>query len=131
MDVRDVITYQTLGNNAYKALWASGIGMAAHPATRKLGLRTLSYAGRLGINMTVSTLKSAAGTTFVRGGTASLGSMSGAIAAGYVIGAVAGTAIAYQMDGDRGMNNALDLYTGQVSAGTYFDTVSSAIKKSI
>ena len=131
MDIRDVITLQTMGNNAYKALWASGIAMAAHPATRKLGFRTLSYAGRLTANMAISTVKSAAGTTFVRGGTATLGSISGGIVAGYVIGAAAGTAIAYQMDGDRGMNNALNLYSGQVSAGEYFDTVSSAIKKSI
>lgn len=51
---------------------------------------------------------------------------AGAVAAGYVIGATVGTGLAYVIDGDRGVDNAIDLYTGKVSWAQYWDTVGKA-----
>ena len=46
-----------------------------------------------------------------------------AATAGYMIGAVAGTAIAHGIWGDSGARHALDFYTGQGKYGEYFDIV--------
>ncbi len=46
-----------------------------------------------------------------------------AVAAGYAIGAVAGTAISHRLFGRTGAQHALDFYTGKGKYGEYFDIV--------
>lgn len=54
---------------------------------------------------------------------ASLGAASflSAISVGYMIGAVAGTAVSGQLFGEQGKRHALDFYTGRGKYGEYFD----------
>lgn len=54
---------------------------------------------------------------------------SGSVAAGYLIGASVGTAISYAIWGREGAEDAINLYTGGVSAQDYFDTVGIALNK--
>lgn len=54
---------------------------------------------------------------------ATAGMYVSAATAGYMIGAVAGTAIGHTIWGDSGARHALDFYTGQGKYGEYFDIV--------
>ncbi len=58
-----------------------------------------------------------------RGLAATAGMYVSAATAGYMIGAVAGTAIAQGIFGDSGARHALEFYTGQGKYGEYFDIV--------
>lgn len=126
-------------DNIYKAAWLGTAAAIANPRTRALGLRSASYLTRVAVNASIGAMKGAAGTPLVRKGPTP-GQMArgagkkavtatGAIAAGYVIGATVGTGIAYAGWGKEGASDAIDLYTGQVSAEKYFTTVGNALSK--
>jgi len=99
----------------------------AHPATRSIGLKMASYGIRVSWNVGRATTGAILSTPLTRGGTATIGGLAGAAIAGYGIGALVGTGIAYAGWGSKGASDAFDLYTGGVSPGEYFDTVGSAI----
>jgi len=99
----------------------------AHPATRSIGLKMASYGIRVSWNVGRATTGAILSTPLTRGGTATIGGLAGAAVAGYGIGALVGTGIAYAGWGSKGASDAFDLYTGGVSPGEYFDTVGSAI----
>ena len=48
------------------------------------------------------------------------------LAAGYAIGATAGTVIANEVWGEQGASDALDFYTGQANYSSYFDIAGNA-----
>jgi hypothetical protein len=103
----------------------------AHPWTRAQGLRAASFGFRATANVTIAGSRALLGTTLVRGGSATVGGAAGrivgSVVAGYAIGAVVGTGISYALFGQSGMDDALDLYSGQVSFTKYVDTVGSGI----
>ncbi len=113
--------------NAPKIYWMTTTAAAAHPTTRALGLKMASYGIRVTFNVARSGAVAFLSTPLVRGGTATVGGVAGAAIAGYGIGALAGTGIAYAGWGSKGASDAIDLYTGGVSPGEYFDTVGSAL----
>lgn len=84
----------TLGRHAARAAWSHGGRAAGSAATR--------------------------GMAFVQG---TFVLYTSAVAAGYAIGAVAGTAISQHLFGKQGARHALDFYTGQGNYGEYFDIV--------
>ena len=102
-------------------------GLVAHPWRRALGLKAASYGVRVSWNVGRASAGAALSTPLVRGGTTTVGGLAGAAIAGYGIGALVGTGIAYAGWGSKGASDAIDLYTGQVSFNKYFDTVGSAI----
>ena len=58
-----------------------------------------------------------------------VGTAAAAVAGGYVLGATVGTGVAYAFWGEKGARDALDLYTGKVSAKQYGEVVGGAIKQ--
>jgi hypothetical protein len=62
-------------------------------------------------------------TPLIRGGAMTVGKASGAVAAGAILGAVVGTAIARAGWGESGQEDALDLFTFQVSPRKYLSTL--------
>ena len=116
-----------LQQNAPQYYWLATAGAIAHPTTRRYGLRMASYGIRASANVAIASSRALLGTTLVRGGTMTGGSAVGSVAAGYVLGAVVGTGISYAIWGDDGASDAIDLYTGRVSARDYFTTVGRGI----
>jgi len=57
------------------------------------------------------------------------GTAVAAVAGGYVLGATVGTGVAYAFWGEKGARDALDLYTGKVSAKQYKTVVGGALKQ--
>lgn len=129
VDEDDMLDAYRVLDNVHKAYWYASVAAAAHPYTRKMGLRALSYGARVHLNALRAAAGAALSTPLARGGTFTAGGFLASAAVGYGIGAVVGTGVAYAMYGEEGAENAIDLYTGQVSAGEYFDTVGSALKK--
>lgn len=97
------------------------------PWARTKGIQMVSFGARATANVTWASFRALAGTTLVRGGTTTLGSLAVAAAGGYVIGSAVGTGIAYAGWGEKGASDALDFYSGRVSADQYFSTVGSAL----
>ncbi len=111
--------------------WLVTAGAIAHPYTRRKGLQMASFGVRATARMTFASLRALSGTTLVRGGSMTLGGgvarATGAVAAGYLLGAVVGTVIARQFWGVEGAHDAFALYTGQVSRQDYTSVVSAGI----
>ena len=130
-----------MGNadNIYKAYWLATAVAIGNPRTRAFGIRMASYGARLTANMAIGAAKGAAKTPLVRkgptpgqmarAGARKAVTATGAVAAGYALGATAGTAIAYAGWGESGARDAISLYTGQVSFDEYTSTVGSAIRQ--
>jgi len=57
------------------------------------------------------------------------GTAVAAVGAGYLLGASVGTGVAYAFWGEKGARDALDLYTGKVSAKQYGKVVGGALKQ--
>jgi len=90
-----------------------------------VGAETATYLGRLGPRVGMIAFESSA---IVRGAV-TVGKFGGAVAAGYLIGATAGSVISYAVWGEEGARDAMDLYTGQVGVHEYVDVVSSAFRR--
>lgn len=130
MNTKDaVIAWHVMGN-APKAYWYATTAAIAHPASRKFGMKMAGYGARVTLNVARASAGAALRTPLVAGGATTAGSMLGAVAAGYAIGATIGTSIAYAGWGESGAKDAIDLYTGGVSFDEYFDTVGNALRKS-
>ena len=129
MTYQDARLAGTALQNMHKAYWYVTVAAIAHPATRKFGFRMASYGGRVTLNVARAGLGAAMSTPLSRGGTLTVGVVAKSVAAGYAIGALAGTGIAYAGWGKEGAKDAIDLYTFQVSPSEYANTVSHAIKK--
>lgn len=93
---------------------ATAVGRHSVGAVR-MAAQSAASAGRAGV--------ATARNPLARGLAATAGMYVSAAAAGYMIGAVAGTAIAQGIWGDSGARHALDFYTGQGKYGEYFDIV--------
>ena len=88
-----------------------------------VGAETATYVGRLAPRIALIGYESSA---IVRTGV-SVGKFGGAVALGYVLGAVVGTGIAYAGWGESGARDAARLYTGGVGVHEYFATVGGAL----
>lgn len=112
----------------YAGLTGFAIGYAP---TRQLGWRMGSFGIRAAGNITWGAARGLSTTTLVRGGSMTFGGgivrATGAVAAGYLLGAVVGTVIARQFWGVEGAHDAFALYTGQVSRQDYTSVVSAGI----
>ena len=140
MEARDAWIIASNIDNVWKAGMYASIALWAHPTTRPIGRLAVSYMTRVTANMAIGATKGALTTPFVRKGPtpgqmAKTGAKrvamgAGAVAGGYALGSVVGTGIAYAGWGKSGANDAIQLYTGQVSAKQYYSTVSGAISQS-
>ena len=132
------------GGKAQAAFWGItagtiGWGLAEAAYTRQVpfalrfGGQMASFGVRSTYHVSVASARAFLGTTLVRGGSVTAGRAlatgGGAVAAGYIAGAIVGTSIAHAMYGKEGAKDALKLYTGRVSRDEYFSTVGSAIKQ--
>jgi len=102
--------------NAPQYYWLATVAAVAHPTTRSFGLRMGSFGIRASANVAFAGARALAGTTLLRGGSVTLGSAAGSVAAGYAIGAVLGTGISYAVWGDEGAKDALYFYSHPVKA---------------
>lgn len=114
--------------NAPQYYWLATAAAVAHPTSRRVGLRMASFGLRATANMAFASGRALLGTSLLRGGSATLGNIGAAAAAGYALGVVVGTSVSYIVWGDEGASDAINLYTGQVSFDKYVRTVGSAIK---
>ena len=94
---------------------ATQLGRGAHAGVRAgaTGVRAMSVRGAAGF-VGKARLPTVAVTT---------ASYAGAVAVGYTIGAVAGTAVSGALFGKQGARHALEFYTGKGKYGEYFDIV--------
>lgn len=94
---------------------ATQLGRGAHAGVRAgvTGVRAMSVRGAAGL-VGKARLPTVAVTT---------ASYASAVAVGYTIGAVAGTAVSGALFGKQGARHAIDFYTGQGKYGEYFDIV--------
>ena len=129
MNTKDAVVAYHFMSNAHKYYWYATVALTAHPYTRKVGLRLASYGARVGFNIARASAGAALSTPVARGGAVTGGTILGSVAAGYAVGAVGGTAIAYAGWGEEGAADAIDLYSGQVSFDEYVDTVGYALGK--
>lgn len=139
MEAKDAWMVANNAGNAWKLGFLASIAMWAHPMTRPAGKMALSYMTRVTLNAAKGAASGALSTPLVRTGRtpgqlAKAGARkvavgTGAVAAGYGIGAAVGTGIAYAGWGKSGAGDAIDLYSGQVGAKQYYETVSHAMKK--
>lgn len=118
-----------LYKNPKHARAVARVGGRAALATGRVGARYGSrlawQAGKIAARSSWQLGRAAMTTPIARGVSA------GHVALGYAIGATVGTAIAYAGWGTEGAKDAIDLYTGGVSVGEYFETVGDAIDKSL
>jgi len=119
-----------VAQNAPKVYWAGtafllGAGLKS-PSARTAGIRMASFGVRATIAVTWAGSRALFGTTLVRGGSMTLGGglarAGGAVVAGYLLGALVGTSIAYEFWGEEGRDQAIDFYTGQVSQDEIWQT---------
>tara|TARA_Y100000589_G_scaffold219210_1_gene206931 strand:+ start:455 stop:946 length:492 start_codon:yes stop_codon:yes gene_type:complete len=89
-------------------------GKGAHHLGRQAARAAWTHGARAGVGVANRGLLFAQ-STFVL--------YTSAVAAGYAIGAVAGTAISQHLFGKQGARHALDFYTGKGKYGEYFDIV--------
>lgn len=106
---QNAIEAATVGGGVWLAKNPKTAGKLAWTVARPVG----AYAGRVGVNVTKAVMV----TPIARG------VAPWHILAGYLIGATVGTAISYALYGDEGAADAIELYTGQVSASDYVNTV--------
>ncbi len=119
-----------VAQNAPKIYWAGtafllGAGLKS-PAARTAGVRAASFGLRATYHVSAGAARGLFGTTLVRGGTMTLGGgiarAGGYVAAGYLLGALVGTSIAYEFWGEEGRDEAIDFYTGQISREEIWQT---------
>lgn len=101
--------------------FAVGAAMA-HPKTSPFTKRAATWTGQHVVRGSTWAYGSRAGLA-VRGAVATTAMYTAAIGAGYVIGATVGVAISQAVWGDEGAQDALDLYSGNVSWDEYWTTV--------
>ncbi len=111
--------------------WIVTAAAVAHPYTRAKGLQMASFGVRATARIGFASVRALSTTTLVRGGSMTLGGAAaratGAVAAGYVIGAGIGYGISRHFWGEKGGRDAIAVYTGQVSRDQYISTVRSGL----
>ena len=120
-DVKSI--YEAVG---YSTAFAYGVGAAEFAVTGGKSWTNITRANRMASFMVRSHWNAVAGvmkTPFLRGGSMTIGSAASAVAAGAVIGVIAGTIIARVGWGEEGQEDALDFYTFQVSPKKYAETL--------
>lgn len=130
----DIYRWISIGKNATEFYWMAASAALAHPSTRTTGVRMFSY----GIRASAAGARGAVlgrgagfmGTTFVRGGTASLatsGALVGQALAAVAVPVICGYGLSYAINGDQGVDDFSDFLTLNVSPGNYYRTVSQAL----
>ncbi len=117
---------------------AVSIALLANPTTRVWAARIGWEVGKITVSAGVSTARAITIVTYeelILGSRLAAGSklaarMTGAVAAGYVIGSVVGTGIAYKFWGKKGAQDALRFYTNPFGVD-YWSTVSGAVKTQV
>jgi len=118
-------------DKAPQYFWIVTAAAVAHPYTRTKGLQMASFGIRATARMGFASVRALSTTTLIRGGSITLGGgiarATGAVAAGYVIGAGIGYGISRLAWGDQGGRDAIAVYTGQVSRQEYLRTVRTGL----
>lgn len=134
-----VVNAWTVYRNASSLYWGAtaaqlGWGAGTFVATggrSTLGFQRASQMISFGVRTHWNAARGVASTPLLRKGRMTIGKASGAILAGYAVGAAVGSSIAYAWKGKSGLRDALDLYSGGVGLGEYVSTVGGALKETL
>ena len=136
--LRDSYVAYSAAKNAPSIYWGLTFGAIVHPKSRKTGIKMASFGGRVSLGLLrasasviMNTPLSAGGVTTLRTSAVAASGVialyGSAVTAGYALGAVVGTGVSHSLFGKSGARDALEFYSGKVSAKEYFVVVGDAL----